>query len=57
VKVFHLNIGDPGMLYNEIVHDSQLLDVKTPPVMIDVLKNWTKEVIGYAPSQGLNSSR
>lgn len=38
VKVYHLNIGDP--------------DIKTPPVMMDVLKNWSIDPIGYSQSQG-----
>lgn len=38
VKVYHLNIGDP--------------DIKTPKVMLDVLKNWDLETIRYALSQG-----
>lgn len=38
VKVYHLNIGDP--------------DVATPEVMIQVLRNWTRNPIGYALSQG-----
>ncbi|MEI6533407.1 MAG: pyridoxal phosphate-dependent aminotransferase [Candidatus Roizmanbacteria bacterium] len=38
VKVYHLNIGNP--------------DVKTPQVMIDVLRNWKDNPIEYAPSQG-----
>src|SRR5690242_3584119 len=38
VKVYHLNIGDP--------------DVKTPEVMIDVLKHWSNNPIGYSQSQG-----
>lgn len=38
VKVFHLNIGDP--------------DIKTPEVMIDVLRNWEQNPIKYAHSQG-----
>ncbi len=38
VKVYHLNIGDP--------------DVKTPDVMIDVLKKWKQNPIGYSQSQG-----
>jgi aspartate aminotransferase len=38
VKVYHLNIGDP--------------DIKTPDVMIDVLKKWDKNPIPYSPSQG-----
>jgi len=38
VKIYHLNIGDP--------------DIKTPDVMIDVLKKWTINPIGYGQSQG-----
>jgi aspartate aminotransferase len=38
VTVYHLNIGDP--------------DIKTPEVMLDVLKNWDKNPIGYDQSQG-----
>jgi len=38
VKVYHLNIGDP--------------DIKTPEVMIDVLKNWSENPIPYGQSQG-----
>lgn len=38
VKVYHLNIGDP--------------DIKTPEVMIDVLKNWSDNPIAYGQSQG-----
>lgn len=38
VHVYHLNIGDP--------------DIKTPKVMLDVLKNWDKDPIGYDQSQG-----
>lgn len=38
VHVFHLNIGDP--------------DIKTPEVMIDVLKNWSDNPIAYGQSQG-----
>jgi aspartate aminotransferase len=38
VKVYHLNIGDP--------------DVKTPDVMLDVLKTWNQNPIRYAQSQG-----
>lgn len=38
VHVYHLNIGDP--------------DIKTPEVMIDVLRNWTQNPIGYDQSQG-----
>ncbi len=38
VKVYHLNIGDP--------------DIKTPEVMMDVLKHWSIDPIGYSLSQG-----
>lgn len=38
MKVYHLNIGDP--------------DIKTPEVMIDVLKNWSDNPIAYGQSQG-----
>jgi len=38
VKVYHLNIGDP--------------DIKTPEVMINVLKKWTTNPIAYGQSQG-----
>lgn len=38
VKVYHLNIGDP--------------DIKTPEVMIQVLRNWRQNPIAYAHSQG-----
>lgn len=38
VHVYHLNIGDP--------------DIKTPVVMIEVLKTWDKNPIGYGQSQG-----
>lgn len=38
LKVYHLNIGDP--------------DIKTPEVMIKVLRNWSRNPIGYAQSQG-----
>ncbi len=38
VKVYHLNIGDP--------------DIKTPKVMLSVLKNWDLETIRYADSKG-----
>lgn len=38
VHVYHLNIGDP--------------DIKTPQVMLDVLKHWDKNPIGYDQSQG-----
>jgi len=37
-KVIHLNIGDP--------------DIKTPDVMIDVLKKWNQNPIPYTNSQG-----
>ncbi len=38
VTVYHLNIGDP--------------DIETPEVMLDVLRKWTKNPIGYDQSQG-----
>ena len=38
VKVLHLNIGDP--------------DIKTPNVMVNVLKKWSGNPIPYAQSQG-----
>ncbi len=38
VHVYHLNIGDP--------------DIKTPGVMMDVLKHWDIDPIGYSLSQG-----
>lgn len=38
VKVYHLNIGDP--------------DIKTPEVMLRVLKNWQRNPISYGQSQG-----
>lgn len=38
VKVYHLNIGDP--------------DIKTPDVMVNVLKNWSTNPIAYGQSQG-----
>ncbi len=38
VHVYHLNIGDP--------------DIKTPEVMLDVLRHWDKNPIGYDQSQG-----
>src|SRR3989338_8304922 len=38
VKVYDLNIGDP--------------DIKTPEVMINVLKKWTTNPIAYGQSQG-----
>jgi aspartate aminotransferase len=38
VKVYHLNIGDP--------------DIETPKPMMEVLKNWTTNPIGYSLSQG-----
>mgnify|MGYP001281071810 CR=1 FL=1 len=38
VKVYHLNIGDP--------------DIKTPEIMINVLKNWSTNPIAYGQSQG-----
>ena len=38
VHVYHLNIGDP--------------DIKTPKPMMDVLKTWDIDPIGYSQSQG-----
>jgi aspartate aminotransferase len=38
VKVYHLNIGDP--------------DIETPKVMVDVLRTWNTNPIGYDQSQG-----
>lgn len=38
VNVYHLNIGDP--------------DIKTPDVMLNVLRSWDRNPIGYALSQG-----
>jgi len=38
VKVYHFNIGDP--------------DIKTPDVMLNVLKTWDRNPVGYSPSQG-----
>jgi aspartate aminotransferase len=38
ITVYHLNIGDP--------------DIKTPQVMLDVLRNWHIETISYGQSQG-----
>ncbi len=38
IKVYHLNIGDP--------------DIETPQVMLDALKNWSKNPIGYSQSKG-----
>lgn len=38
VKVYHFNIGDP--------------DIKTPEVMLGVLRDWNRNPIGYSPSQG-----
>lgn len=38
VKVYHLNIGDP--------------DIKTPPVMLRVLRQWQTNPIHYGQSQG-----
>lgn len=38
VKIYHLNIGDP--------------DIKTPDVIIDELRNWQINPIGYGQSQG-----
>lgn len=38
VKIYHLNIGDP--------------DIKTPEVMLNILKKWNTNPIGYDQSQG-----
>ena len=38
VKVYHFNIGDP--------------DIKTPEVMLQVLRDWNRNPIGYSQSQG-----
>jgi aspartate aminotransferase len=38
VHVYHFNIGDP--------------DIKTPDVMLEVLRTWEKNPIGYSLSQG-----
>lgn len=38
VKVYHFNIGDP--------------DIKTPEVMLAVLRDWNRNPIGYSQSQG-----
>ncbi len=38
VKVYHFNIGDP--------------DIKTPEVMLAVLRDWKRNPIGYSQSQG-----
>src|SRR3989339_1869057 len=38
VKVYHLNIGDP--------------DIKTPDIMVNVLKKWSANPIPYGQSQG-----
>ncbi|OGK53113.1 aspartate aminotransferase [Candidatus Roizmanbacteria bacterium RIFCSPLOWO2_01_FULL_44_13] len=38
IKVYHLNIGDP--------------DIKTPTVMLKVLKSWSRNPVGYSQSQG-----
>lgn len=38
VKVYHFNIGDP--------------DIKTPEVMLQVLRDWKRNPIGYSQSQG-----
>ncbi|KXK08462.1 MAG: Aspartate aminotransferase [Microgenomates bacterium OLB22] len=37
-RVYHLNIGDP--------------DIETPPVMLETLRTWESNPIGYANSQG-----
>lgn len=38
IHVYHLNIGDP--------------DIKTPDCMLDVLRSWDKNPVGYSLSQG-----
>lgn len=38
VKIYHLNIGDP--------------DIKTPEVMLEVLRHWSRNPISYEHSQG-----
>lgn len=38
VKVYHLNIGDP--------------DIKTPKLMLNVLRNWNINTVSYAQSSG-----
>lgn len=38
VKVYHFNIGDP--------------DIKTPEVMLQVLRDWNRNPVGYSQSQG-----
>ncbi|MDP1722526.1 MAG: pyridoxal phosphate-dependent aminotransferase [Candidatus Gottesmanbacteria bacterium] len=38
VKVYHFNIGDP--------------DIKTPEVMLQVLRDWDRNPVGYSQSQG-----
>ncbi len=38
IRVYHLNIGDP--------------DIQTPQVMLEVLKTWNRNPVGYSQSQG-----
>lgn len=42
-KIYHLNIGQP--------------DIPTPKAMLDVYRNFDKEVLAYGPSQGLELYR
>jgi len=42
-KVFHLNIGQP--------------DLPTPQVAIDAIKNVSREILEYSPSEGIRSYR
>lgn len=42
-KIYHLNIGQP--------------DIKTPPSFLEAIKEFSQEVIAYAPSQGNNDLR
>lgn len=42
-KIYHLNIGQP--------------DIATPKAMLDVYRNFDKEVLCYGPSQGLEVYR
>ncbi|MDD2297733.1 MAG: hypothetical protein PHX79_07965 [Sphaerochaetaceae bacterium] len=38
VHVFHLNIGQP--------------DIKTPPQVLEAIKNYSQQIIEYGPSEG-----
>ena len=42
-KVYHLNIGQP--------------DIKTPQIALDAVRNLTREVLEYSPSDGFRSLR